>query len=497
MMNFLRAALIAAFAFIPVAEAAHLYPEWSITTGHWERVYSEKELGGDPTLSNDPDIFIAGLLSNRHIRSISDVSAPILPTLDLQFANGEALDAFVTFARASSATYFDSAGVLQTASSGVARVNSHVYDGANWINRGFLLEESRTNSLFPSEDLTGTWVNTNTDEPTTNNADPAGGTSAVEVAATSTADQQFAIYRSFTGLTAGHSTAISVFVSAGTNATFAQLVWDADGGGTDGAFCNFNLSTGASGSITAFAAGTATDCGVEDLGGGFYRLWIVAEIDAGTVGRLTIGIIDQIGAAGFEAADLADNDSIIPWGVQVEINKTFITSYMGETTSGTVVRAKDVATGSDVSWVNENAGTFITESFPPSSIKVGVAYYLFELDDPAKDDRIGAYTFINLNTTIFTRHTSGNTGNNAVGTGTAGVAKKAGLAYAHNDVVAIQNGTVSSPDILADLPLNDPMTDFNIGANRNGGELLNGYLRYLRYWPVRLENAYLVARTTL
>jgi hypothetical protein len=54
----------------------------------------------------------------------------------------------ITFSRASSATYVDSDGVLQTAASGVPRIGHHVWNGSAWVNEGLLHEsEARTNSI--------------------------------------------------------------------------------------------------------------------------------------------------------------------------------------------------------------------------------------------------------------------------------------------------------------------------------------------------------------
>jgi hypothetical protein len=218
------------------------------------------------------------------------------------------------------------------------------YDPITHAPIGLLPEPLATNVCLRSKDFTTTWTNTNTDEPTTNNADPAGLSEADEIAATATADQAFAIYQGFTGLTAGNTATCSVYLKAGVNATLAQLAWDSDGSGADGCFCNFNLSTGAKGTITAFAAGTATTARIESVGNGWYRCSITGKIAAGTVGRFTVSIVDIITAAGFEAANLADNDSILAWGAQVEATASSAsvkpTSFI-ETFAASVTRAAD------------------------------------------------------------------------------------------------------------------------------------------------------------
>jgi hypothetical protein len=60
----------------------------------------------------------------------------------------------ITHTRASTATYVDSTGTLQTAAINEPRVGHHVWNGTAWVNEGLLHEsEARTNLLTYSEDL--------------------------------------------------------------------------------------------------------------------------------------------------------------------------------------------------------------------------------------------------------------------------------------------------------------------------------------------------------
>ncbi|MCP5345114.1 MAG: hypothetical protein H7A05_10880 [Pseudomonadales bacterium] len=70
--------------------------------------------------------------------------------MTLLFARDKALDPRVTFTRASSGTYFDASGVMQTASTDVARFT---HDPVTGQSLGLLIEESRTNLLLNSETL--------------------------------------------------------------------------------------------------------------------------------------------------------------------------------------------------------------------------------------------------------------------------------------------------------------------------------------------------------
>ena len=71
------------------------------------------------------------------------------PTLDLDFTTG-ALDPRITFTRASTATYFDSTGVMQTAATNAPRFD---YDPVTHVLRGLLMEDTRTNLLLNSATL--------------------------------------------------------------------------------------------------------------------------------------------------------------------------------------------------------------------------------------------------------------------------------------------------------------------------------------------------------
>jgi hypothetical protein len=71
------------------------------------------------------------------------------PTLSLNFLSGS-LDSRIFFARASTGTYFDSAGVLQTAAINTPRFD---YDPSTLAAQGLLIEEARTNLVLNSATL--------------------------------------------------------------------------------------------------------------------------------------------------------------------------------------------------------------------------------------------------------------------------------------------------------------------------------------------------------
>ena len=71
----------------------------------------------------------------------------VMPTLRLDFVNSNVLDPRVTFARSTSATYFNSAGVMTTAPANTPRFD---YNPATGVCNGLLIEQASTNVLYNS-----------------------------------------------------------------------------------------------------------------------------------------------------------------------------------------------------------------------------------------------------------------------------------------------------------------------------------------------------------
>jgi hypothetical protein len=79
----------------------------------------------------------------------STLNSSTPPSLDLDFSTGT-LDPRITFTRASTATYFDVAGTLQTAVTNAPRFD---YNPVTHAARGLLVEEARTNLVLNSATL--------------------------------------------------------------------------------------------------------------------------------------------------------------------------------------------------------------------------------------------------------------------------------------------------------------------------------------------------------
>ncbi len=395
----------------------------------------------------------------------------------------------LTFTRASDAGSFTSDGTFALV--GADNLPRFVHDPDNSNEQlGLLMEAAQTNICLQSSDQTTTWVGINTDVPTTNNTDIFGTSTADEIAATSTADQQFARHQSFTGLTAAQPTSASVFIKTGTNATFVQLVFDSDGGGTDGFFCNFELTgEGTAGTVTAFAAGIATSARITLTTEGFYQVTVTGQIASGTVGRITINIIDNISAAGFEAADLADNDSLIACAADVQVF-SLINTHIPTTTSS-VTRAGEFCTTTDLSWVSgSDTHTFVMQYKRELDF---VNQMWFQIDDGGNSNmiRVVGRTLVGFQGYFQDAPAALERFFEVLTLGDLGINSKMATAVAEGDQAVSFNGATVTTQTDSNLVLKGELTIFRLGAQSIAGFQPDAFIQTIEYYDVFKPNDFL------
>lgn len=376
--------------------------------------------------------------------------------------------------RASSATYYDANGVIQTASTNVARSNAFFPD-SNGVMRpaGLLLEAAGTNLVLNS----GNWelfavVKQNiTALPNTTTA-PDGATLAKELQATSTS---FAVSYQIVSLTASTRYTLSVYAKAGTHQNAQLRLWD----GSFFAVATFNLSTG-----------TSSGGSIEKLPNGWFRCSV-----SGTAVSSTAA-----GRAYFDFENpVTTSSSLYYFGAQLEASP-YPTSYIPTTTatvtrsadvssSATVTRSADVATITGTSfsnWWNASTGTF-QASF--RSTLSGTRPVL-SVDDNTANNRIELYTSTSSQKFAVT------TGGAAQADITAGTASSTAInrqsaAYGTNDFSTSLTGATAVTDTSGTVPV---VTQLRIGADQAGNTRTSPIAR-LTYWPTRLSNATLQAIT--
>jgi hypothetical protein len=391
----------------------------------------------------------------------------------------------ITFTRASTATFFDSAGVLQSAAIDAPRFD---YNPSTLAAQGLLIEEARTNSIR-NNTMVGAVAGTPGTVPTNWDVVISGSGITREIVGTGTEDGITYIDMRFSGT--GSGTAIPQIRPE----TITQIV--AAAGQTWTASYYLRVVGGSTAGIASFAS-----------------IWQERDASGVSLNAVTVSIADPTTAAlrtqrSILTRTLTDAGTArltnrvqftFTNGVAVDITLriglpqlelgAFATSVIPTTTTA-LTRAADVASVNTLTpWFNAVEGTLFAEaSVPVPAAYTGFVYLLgtfadgimyFRQSDFQPVDRVrvsGADQFIN--------------GFGATWTTTA-VFKNA-QAYKANDFAGSVNGGAVATDSSGTVP---SVSVLQIGGIGSGSSPFNGYLRRITYYPRRLSNAELVSITS-
>jgi hypothetical protein len=389
----------------------------------------------------------------------------------LDFLSGS-LDSRITFTRASTATFFNSSGVLTSASNDVARFD---YNPATLAPLGLLIEESRTNLALNSGDAL------------------SGGAGGVVVANQITApDGSLAdFFQEDTSSAEHYSGDRSATVTAGTTYTwsfYAKLGLTGEarrvcvrtalqGAGS----VVFDLETGSSTVIASVVSS-----GISSAGNGWWRCWIVyTPTGTGTA------LFRQQLSKGTNTVYTGDGTSgLFLWGAQLEAG-AFPTSYIPTTTTA-LTRAADVASVNTLTpWYNAVEGTLYVEAVTSPGLSSFPTQ--LSISDGTANNKISTY----LHTSgYYSNIRSGGSVQGDPGVLTAptiGSVYKFAVGVETNNAISSANGTLGSADTTITMPVG--VNQLRIGANETGGTYSNTWLRRITYYPRRLANAELQSLT--
>ena len=391
-----------------------------------------------------------------------------VPSLVLDFAGTGTLDPRVTFTRSTTGTYYNSSGVLSTAAIDAPRFD---YNPSTLAPLGLLIEQSSTNIALYSEQFNNAvWVKTNATVVANSTTAPDG---------TSTADL---IYPTFSVTFAG---AYQTVLAGNTISIYSKFsgisyLYIVDKPGAAGAAW-FNLSTGTVGTVIAGYTSS-----IQSVGNGWYRCTLTAN--TGTFNYFQIGLSNTDNST---SVTTSGTNGIYIWGAQDEA-LAFPTSYI-PTTSAQVTRASDNAsmTGTNFSsWFNIAQGSLYTEWFLPSLIPTSRTST--QITDSSVTNRFIVQAD---NSALVTRHLGFINGSAQIvmdiGSLTAGSSKDM-YAYQAGSSAASRNGSTVATSSYANIP--SGMNRMDIG-NDVGGSFLNGYIKKIAYYPIRVTNAQLQALT--
>jgi len=380
-------------------------------------------------------------MARLHRRFASGAYGLPVPGLALDFINNPASAlSLLTFTRASSGTYFDSAGMIQTATTNVARLD---YNPSTLVALGLLIEEARTNVILWTRDLTNAaW--------TASNVTPLKNITGIDGVANSA---------SRITATAGNGTILQAITLA-SSARF-QTAWVKRITGTG--VVNMTMDNGAT-----WTAVTVT------------AAWTRVSIPTQTLANPTVGF--QIVTSG---------DAIAIDYVQNE-NGTFATSSIA-TTTASVTRAADVCSILTSAFpFNASAGTIVAEAMIPAAVS-GKNPGSGSLNDGSGNNRIDMIVR-GSDLLTFGEVNSGGAAQASMSVATASlnVAYKQAIAYAANDFAYTCNGGTVQTDTSGTVPTVDRLS---LGVQFTSNNWLNGYLRKVAYYPTRLANTQLQALT--
>ncbi len=251
-----------------------------------------------------------------------------------------------SFTRSTTATYFNSSGVLSTAAINVPRVNfAYNPDTTNWDTAGMLLEPARTNLLTYSEQFdNAAWTKTSCSITSNAISSPDGTTTADKLTwgnAITLPNSQLTRNTTVSGLT---SYVFSIFVKAAELSTFRISYIIRSTGPTYLGEIGYTIDLSDGSAVFSGTGGTPpTDysCTVNNVANGWYRVSVIAKTTSDTVSVSGVVRNNSTGDG---------TSGIYIWGAQLEAG-TFVTSYI-PTTTASVLRAADTCTGTGFIYSN-------------------------------------------------------------------------------------------------------------------------------------------------
>lgn len=382
--------------------------------------------------------------------------------------------------------YFDNQGVMQTSTSNEARFD---HNPATLESLGLLVEAARTNLLLQSEVYQTTWETTGSNTGTSNTTEAPDGNTTGDTLTATAGGGGHNIFQQIT-LAANTDAAFSVYVQAGTH-DFVAVSYQTSGEDHIAAVCDLSAGAGsATETDVGTTSGTILSTSITDARNGWFRCTLVgqtAEADGfvvmGFAEAATGNTFTNVGQVTFNAAG---TETIVLWGMDAEVGAA-PTSYI-KTTTLPVSRNVDVVTTTDLSWLNADAGTlFVRGSIPFVS---AAERTLVSIDDGGATDRLRLYLDAAENINFETVN-SGDTNGASDGAATIAVNTvfRATGTHVDDNVVGVVDGTASTADTSAGIPVTDAATTFRVG-NDSAGTPLNGHIAEIQFYNTNQPTAF-------
>ena len=426
------------------------------------------------------------------IESATDARAPSITlnsgTILLWGAQLEQRSAVTAYTVTTTQTITNYIPQLLTAASGVARFD---HNPTTFESLGLLIEESRTNLVTYSEQFDNAAWTTTSAAVTPNATTAPDGNVTVDLITYSSAVANPARNIS---VTSGTTYTVSVYAKTG-NVNFARFRIGASSGGSGtSASVFFNLSTGVVSSTPAPTADFTTfTTSINQVGNDFYRLSFTFLVTNG-VTSLNLAIV----ASATSGGSAASGNTFYIWGAQLEVG-AFATSYI-PTVASQVTRAADVAvmTGTNFSsWYNAAQGSLYAEWSSVGSLSDNRIPYAISDGTFNNVNYLTAATASASNQSVNTIRSSNTTqANMAVSVAYTNYAyRKTAAAYKVNDFALSGDGGAVAVDTSGSVPIGIDRLSLGTSWTANSN-FLNGTIRKIAYYPLRVTNAQLQALTS-
>ena len=424
----------------------------------------------------------------------------IQPTLNFNFAGTKKLDPRITYARSGSASYINEFGIVKPVGANIPRFD---HDPITGESKGLLIEESRTNQMINSSNVTGATLYNGT---ITGNATTApDGTTTADQFECSTANAMHRVDNAFTSGQIANSTAYSFSVFVKANG-YDKLHIRYGGYGADNHGLGYDLSDG-----TTFAGkfdGTgALDPVTSSSMVAYHNGWYRCTFTFTTASNATSGTstINYYVSNSESTTNFAGDGSsgMYFWGGQMEVGG-FPTSYL-PTDGQKATRGADQVTvsGSDFTdFYNDLEGTFAVSHSILSAVPDGRNCYVFEVSDGGSSHVAFRYNDVNssfANKPAFhsVYNNSLSASMNATGTYTRGEIVKGAMTAKASSFKATWNGETIQTDGSGSLFGPGSTGQLAIGRyHPTPGYELNGHIQRMMYWPKQLSSNQLVNLTS-
>jgi hypothetical protein len=398
----------------------------------------------------------------------------------------------VTFTRASTATYFNSAGTLTSAAVNEARFD---YNPSTLAAQGLLIEESRTNSIR-NNTMVGAVAGTPGTLPTNWITVGAGlGTLTQQIVGTGTSAGITYIDVKISGTTSTTSFGISfdslTQIVASSGQTWSGSAWVARVAGANTNITSLNLRVHERDGAGASLAATGTDV-LPTLSGTLTRASVSRTLASASTAYTTADVL-------FAFASGVAIDITLRIGLPQLEQGAFATSVIPTTTTA-LTRSADVASVNTLSpWFNSVQGTIYAEGVTNRPYAAATGGQMTQMSDGTANNRMWVAqgnTVANTSTnTVVTAAVVPVAELNYGPTPSANYLNKAAFAYAANDFAGCSGGGTVATDTLGAVPTVTTLY-LGISASLSSASNWNGYLRRITYYPRRLANADLQTITT-